>query len=98
MSEQGTLNAVNRYIEMINGKGVTNAVNHTETENGDPTHLEHLLWMLNTLKIKVVPGAANGFDVAKYSRWLGFIQGVLICKKMTTVENERNVTRPWFQG
>lgn len=33
----------------------------------------------------------------KLIRWCGYIQGVLIERKMTTVEAERNWTRPLFR-
>lgn len=34
----------------------------------------------------------------KANRWVGFIQGVLIANGITTVENERDYTRPLFQS
>lgn len=33
----------------------------------------------------------------KLNRWLGYIQGVLIERRRTTVEIERNYTRPLFR-
>lgn len=33
----------------------------------------------------------------KLNRWLGYVQGVLIERKRTTVEAERNYTRPLFR-
>ncbi len=33
----------------------------------------------------------------KLSRWLGYVQGVLIDKRITTVEAERDWTRPLFR-
>lgn len=41
-----------------------------------------------------------GYDrlpIAKLRGWNGYIQGVLIERKMTTVEAERNWTRPLFR-
>lgn len=35
-------------------------------------------------------------DNSKVNRWLGFIQGILISKSITTVEKERNFTRPYL--
>lgn len=37
------------------------------------------------------------FHSTKYSRWLGFIQGVLVANGLITVEEERNLTRPLFK-
>lgn len=33
----------------------------------------------------------------KLNRWLGYVQGVLIERGFTTVEDERNWTRPLFR-
>lgn len=93
--ELGTLKAVDRYIGILETKGVK-PDNCTLDETKDPTSLPHILWMCNELKTKVVPYTGNGFSVDKYSRWLGFIQGILISKGLTTVRAERDVTRSWF--
>lgn len=93
--ELGTLKAVKRYIDIIQVKNVK-PVNHTVIENGDPTSLEHILWMCKELEKKIVPHTGTGFSVDKFSRWTGFIQGILISKGLTTVQAERDVTRPWF--
>lgn len=37
------------------------------------------------------------YPVTKLSRWLGYIQGVLIERGRTTVEIERDWTRPLFR-
>jgi len=88
----GTLLAANRYVEMLTAAGAT-PVNATQIEGGDTTSLNHLLWMCLELARNVFE---DDMPVDKYSRWLGFIQGCLICKGLTTVETERNITRPWF--
>jgi hypothetical protein len=38
-----------------------------------------------------------GMPLAKINRWLGYIQGVLIEKNVTTEEAEREWTRPLFR-
>lgn len=93
--ELGTLRAIARYKEMLAVKNVK-AINHTIIENGDPTSLEHILWMCNELEKKIVPYTGTGFSVDKFSRWVGFVQGILIAKGLTTVQAERDITRPWF--
>lgn len=93
--ELGTLKAVDRYIGMIEAKGVK-AQNETLLEDGDPTSLSHILWMCRELKTKIRPHTGNGFSVDKFSRWLGFIQGILIIRGLTTVQAERDITRSWF--
>ena len=93
--EVGTLKAINRYVEMLEAKGIQ-PVNHTLIENGDPTSLPHVHWMCKELQKKIVPYAGNGFEISKFSRWTGFIQAILIVKGLTTVQAERDVTRPWF--
>ncbi len=37
------------------------------------------------------------YPLDKLSRWLGFIQGTLIERGYTSIDEERNVTRPLFQ-
>lgn len=39
----------------------------------------------------------GGIPLTKLNRWLGYVQGVLIERKATTVEEERNWTRPLFR-
>lgn len=92
--DQGSVTTFQYYKELLEKRGV-NAVNHTALENGDPTDLEHLLWMCNFC-LPNIRDDGRGMDTAKYSRWLGYVQGCLICKGITTVEAERNRTRAWF--
>jgi len=94
MTDNGSILAFKRYKKIIEDKGVT-PVDHTKIEGGDTTSLEHLLWMCNHCLTKIRDDG-NGFSVDKYSRWLGFVQGCLICRKITTVDYERNITRPWL--
>lgn len=42
-------------------------------------------------------GCEDKLPLMKLNRWLGYIQGVLIERKLTTVETERNWTRPLFR-
>lgn len=93
-SDQGAIRAFTRYENMLLEMGV-NPVNHVEKNDGDPTNLEHLLWMCQVCK-KNVRDDGKGFTIDKYSRWLGYIQGVLICKGLTTVDEERNQTRQYW--
>lgn len=77
------------YAALLKNEGATSR-NLTEVDNGvGTTHPNHLLWMCEFC-------LTNDMPVDKYSRWLGFIQGCLISKGWTTVEIERNRTRPWF--
>ena len=92
--ELGTLKAVDRYIQMIEAKGVK-AENCT-VDGKDPTSLAHALWMCKELQKKIEPYKGSGFSVDKFSRWLGFIQAILIFRGLTTVNAERDVTRSWF--
>lgn len=46
----------------------------------------------------LVEEAINGkYPIDKLSRWLGYIQGCIISRNLTTVEIERNFSRPIFQ-
>lgn len=54
--------------------------------------LSHLKWMLD----EIVGNDAQ--SITKKHRWLGFVQCVLIAKKLTTVDRERDFTRDLFNG
>lgn len=92
--DEGSLTAFEYYADLLDSKGIK-PVNHTEIADGDPTSLEHILWMCEHCKTQVRDDG-QGMAVDKYSRWLGFIQGCIIMHGLTTVEEERNRTRPWF--
>lgn len=92
-TDQGSIRAFTHYKELLERK--YKPVNHTEIHNGDPTHPEHLLWMC-LYCIPRIRDDGLGFAPEKYSRWLGYIQGCLICQGFTTVQAERDRTRPWF--
>lgn len=63
-----------------------------ETENAlDKTGEEHLRWMLN----EIISMNKTG---TKASRWLGFVQGVMVMRGYITVDGERDRTRPIFNG
>lgn len=42
-------------------------------------------------------GICDELPLMKLNRWLGYIQGNLIAKSLTTVETERDWTRPLFR-
>jgi hypothetical protein len=55
----------------------------------DPgTHLCHIRWMIQQLR--------GPMETGKAMRWLGFIQGILIERGLTTVTAERDFTRSYF--
>jgi hypothetical protein len=58
-------------------------------EDGDETSLNHLKWMCDHVLNSDMP-------IDKMSRWLGFVQGLLTAKKIISVEEERNFSRPLF--
>lgn len=71
-----------RYDEMLHGS-------HVENEPDPGTRPYHLRWMLREL--------FHMEDEEKAMRWLGFIQGCLIAQGYTTVQKERDFTRPYFR-
>jgi len=91
----GSLKAFARYRDMLRAKGAK-PVNETELPNGDPTSLNHLLWMCEHCLKNI--SDRGGMSTDKYSRWMGYVQGVMIMRKLTTVEEERNTTRPWLRN
>ena len=42
-------------------------------------------------------GTRDRLALMKLNRWLGYIQGVLIERQYTTVQEERDWTRPYFR-
>jgi hypothetical protein len=92
--DEANVYAFSYYRDLIKSKGFT-AKNHTEIPDGNPTSPEHLLWMCEHC-IPLVRSDGYGMSVDKYSRWLGFVQGCLIMHGWTTVQAERDRTRPWF--
>jgi hypothetical protein len=94
ISDEGSLKAFEYYADMIRHRGYR-PINQTEVEYGDPTDPSHLLWMCEFC-IPRVRDDGLGMSTDKYSRWLGFIQGCLIMHGWTTVQDERDRTRPWF--
>lgn len=93
--EEGSVKAFKRYKEMIEKKGIKPS-DETLKDNGDTTSLGHILFMCNKCINSIEKGSEMSVD--KYSRWLGYIQGILIMRGMTSVENERNTTRPWLKN
>ena len=53
--------------------------------------LENLIWMCQTIMANI-----DSYPVDKQGRWIGFVQGVLACKGILSVANERDRTRPFF--
>lgn len=95
VSDEGSRKAFEYYADELRKLGVK-PVNQTLTY-GDTTSFEHLLWMCEHCEPRVRDDG-QGMPTDKYSRWLGFIQGCLIMHGFTTVEEERNRTRPWFNA
>lgn len=52
----------------------------------------HLLDMIELL------AGNDAMSLTRKHRWLGFIQGVMICRGLLTVLEERNATRNIFNG
>lgn len=57
----------------------------------DPIRMGHLKWMLDQICLEYM-------TETKANRWLGFVQGVLACKSIINVQEERRVTRLIFNG
>lgn len=69
-----------------------NSVLSIEQKPGDETNPIHLIWMLQQIKDD------SEMSQTKRHRWLGYIQGVLVMKGVFSVEEEREYTRPIFNG
>lgn len=91
VTTKATLRCFDRYRDMVHEQmGEPDPTR----DDDNPTSLWHLNWMIEHASSGLISGE---FDLAKASRWLGFIQGVLIMKWVTRVDIERDTTRPWFK-
>lgn len=52
---------------------------------------------LNSFLTEFIVGCNNRIPLMKLNRWLGYIQGSLIQWEVTTVQIERDWTRPFFR-
>ena len=59
--------------------------------NHEETSFVHLRWMADHLLNNI-----DDFPTDKTSRWIGFIQGVLVTKGVFNAKSERDRTRPLF--
>jgi hypothetical protein len=89
---EGNILAFNRYKTILEDRKVK-AKDQSGDEN--PLTLSHALWMCN-YSLDYFKKNPNTYPLDKFSRWLGFVQAILVLHKVTTVEDERNITRPWF--
>jgi hypothetical protein len=83
-----------RYIQMLGSRGFEPVQNEDPDQFTCPDSFDgnHLLWML----IKIRKGELS--DVGKANRWLAFVQTVIIFKGWTTIKEERDFTRPYFNN
>jgi len=92
--DEATDKAFDRYRDMLTNRGV-HPYNHADKDFSKLTRkeqLEHAYWMCD----EVLKLENRHWSVDKRHRWLGFCQAVLIINGLTTIEKERNITRPWF--
>jgi len=95
--EEATKAAFERYKAMFLTKNVK-AINYAHLASNEirpAMWLSHAHWMTDECLSKM---KRHEFSVDKLSRWLGFIQAVIIINGYSSIEAERNITRPWFRG
>jgi len=70
---------------ILNGLEILIGVDIESIRDPEGKTLNHLKWMINEMKTKE-------FSQGKFNRWLGYIQGVLVMKNITSlnIERERN--------
>lgn len=79
-----------KHIKMLDDKG-TKPNNLVDEE---PLSLEHAHWMA----IEALRGhTKEGWSLDKVSRWQGYIQAVLVMHKISSVDQERDITRKLMQ-
>ena len=60
------------------------------SKQGNETDDVHLLWMIQQIQ------TSENMSLTKCSRWIGFIQSVLVSKGYTTVEEGKEITRGMY--
>lgn len=68
------------------------AVLEIKPQPGNETSDIHLLWMIQEIHTN------KSQSYTKKHRWLGCLQGIMIAKGYTTVTEERDFTRSYFDG
>lgn len=76
-----------RYLDIIQNNKKEQPENFPDNEK---TSLDNLCWMCDRII------TSSDMPVDKISRWIGFIQGVLVCRGLTTCDVERDFSRPIF--
>lgn len=78
-----------RYYAALVSCGVRyfNMIVHDENRDED---------LMEFIKL-FLKGCADKLPLMKLNRWLGYIQGTLIAQNYTTVQEERDWTRPYFR-
>ncbi|WP_391557173.1 hypothetical protein [Robertmurraya sp.] len=76
-----------KYICLLEDRGVI-----AEQDSNGTIEYSHLLWMLQVII------SDQSLSETKRNRWLGFIQGVLVCKGDIEIKSERDSTREIFKG
>lgn len=89
--DEMTTKAFQRYKEMLKNYPPKEYTKNFEAI-GNREKLAHCHWMVD----RMLSSETSHYSLDKRSRWLGFIQGVVIMCNLTTIEKERNITRPWF--
>ena len=90
---QSLLKCGERYLSMLNKFIVDNEY---WGWNKSPATVEKAsdLWMFIG---EFIQGCSDKLPLMKLNRWLGYIQGCLIQWEITTVQDERDWTRPLFR-
>jgi hypothetical protein len=76
-----------RYLQMLD-----NAVD-TDIPGPELTGFDNLRWMCRTALEHI-----EEYPIDKTSRWLGFVQGILVIRGFTSVQAERDFSRPLFHA
>lgn len=58
-----------------------------------PSTKEHLIELID-----IAVSKGNTFPTDKLNRWLGFVQAIVIFNNLTSVQEERDYSRPWFHA
>jgi len=84
MEIEQILSVAKKYDNALLNMGVSEIIR----ENENTESLSHIRWMLNE-----IPNQLKENKIEKANRWLGFIQGVLWVRKISTIHELKDDNR-----
>jgi hypothetical protein len=82
------VNVVSKYVALLRARGYPALKADTSIVNSPDIKLRHAAWMCEHIYVLVSQG-----ELSKADRWLGFVQAILWCYDIQTVDQMRDDNR-----